>query len=74
MYREFYLVESVLCRVYNEFLWNKAGGKFTSLILLDLSAAFDGEDLDTLLCDLENLVIPRLPLSWFRDFLTNRKF
>ena len=73
-YRQFHSVETALCRVYNDLICNKADGKCSILILLDLSAAFDTVDHHTLLCDLENLGITGFALSWFKTYLTDRKF
>ena len=56
-YRQFHSVEIASCRVYNDLIYNKADGKCSTLILIDLSAAFDTVDRHTLLCDLENLHI-----------------
>ena len=73
-YRQFHSVETALCRVYNDLICNKADGKCSILILLDLSAAFDTVDHHTLLCDLENLGITGFALSWFKTYLTDRNF
>ena len=67
-------VETALCRAYNDLIDIQAEVKFSILILLDLSAAFDTVDHDTLLCDLENLGITRIALSWLKTCLTNGKF
>ena len=73
-YRQFHSVETALCRVYNDLICNKAEGKCSILVLLDLSAAFDTVDHHTLLCDLENLGITGFALSWFKTYLTDRNF
>ena len=73
-YRQLHSVETVLCRVYNDLICYKAEGKCSILILLDLSAAFDTVDHQTLPCDLENLGITRFALSRFKTYLTDRNF
>ena len=73
-YRQFHSVQTALCRVYNGLICNKAVGKCSILVLLDLSAAFDTVDHHTLLCDLEKLGISRFALSLFKSYLTERNF
>ena len=60
--------------VYNDLICDKAEGKCSILVLLDLSAAFDIIDHHTLLCDLENLGMIGFALSWFKTYLTDRNF
>ena len=73
-YRQFNSVETALCRVYNDLIFNKAEGKCSILILLDLSAAADTVDYQTLLCDLENIGITGFALSLFKTYLTDTIF
>ena len=53
---------------------NKAEGKCSILVLIDLSAVFDIVGHHTLLCDSENLGVTGLALSWFKTYLTDRNF
>ena len=62
-YRQFHFVETALCRVCKDLICNKAEGKCSNLVLLDLSAAFDTVDHRTLPCDLENFGITGFALS-----------
>ena len=73
-YREFHSVETAMCRVYNQLIKTKCSGKCTLLVLLDLSAAFDTVDHEILLNDLRLLGLDGNVLSWYRSYLTNRKF
>ena len=73
-YGQFYSVEAALCRVYNDLICNKAEGKCSILILLDLSAAFDAVDHQILQYDLECLGITGFALSWLKNYLTDRNF
>ena len=57
-----------------DLICNKSEGKCSILVLLDLSAAFDTVDHHTLLCDLENLCITEIALSWFKTYHTDRNF
>ena len=73
-YREFHSFETVLFRVYNVLIRNKAKGICSVLVLLDLSALLDTVGHHTLLWDLENLGITGFALSWFKTYLFNRNF
>ena len=57
----------------NDLLTALDEGKFSVLVLLDLSAAFDTIDHDILLYCLHHVFgIQGTALSWFRSYLTNR--
>ena len=73
-YRQFDTVESALIKQYKILICNKAEGKCSILILLDLSAASGTVDDQTLVCDLGNLCITGFALSWFKTYLTKRNF
>ena len=73
-YRQFHSVETAITKIYNDLIINKAQGKCTLLILLDLSAAFDTVNHSLLLNDLHNLGIGGRVLDWFRSYLLNREF
>ena len=65
--------ETVLIKVVNDFLSALDEGKFSVLVLLDLSAAFDTIVHDVLLYRLHHVFgIQGIALSWFRSYLTNR--
>ena len=72
-FRLFHCVETVLYKACDNLNCNKAEGKYSTLVLFDLSTAFDTVFHDTLLCDLEILSLTGLALSWFRIYLTTRK-
>ena len=48
-YKQFYSTESVLLKVYNDINLNIEKAKVTALILLELSAEYDTNDLDILM-------------------------
>ena len=48
-------------------------GNIVALVLLDLSAAFDTVDHDTLLDILhERFAVTDIPLMWFRSYMSDR--
>ena len=67
----FHSVETWLCRIH--MIVNKATGKCSLLILLDLTAAFDTVDQVVLLRDLKLLGIGGIDLKWFQSYLKKRK-
>ena len=72
-YRPGHSTETALLQVANDLLSALDDGKFSVLVLLDLSAAFDTIDHDILLHRLYHLFgIQGTALSWFRSYLTNR--
>ena len=73
-YRQFYSVETAMCRVYNDLVKNKCNGKCTLLAMLDLSAAFDTVHHDILLEDLNRFGLSGKVLSWFESYLKDREF
>ena len=73
-YRKYHSVETALCRIYNDLIMKKASGGCCLLIMLDLSAAFDCIDQETLLQDLFILGIEGTALQWFRTYLNGRRF
>ena len=60
--------------MYNDLICNKAEGKCSILVPLDLGAFFDTVGHHTLLFDLENFRITGFALSWFKTYLTDRNF
>ena len=68
-YGKFNSVETALCRIYNDLICNKAEGKCSISILLDLSAAFETVDYHTLLCELKKIFV-RLDLHYCGSKLT----
>lgn len=66
--------ETALLKILNDVYLAKERKKFTVLILIDLSAAFDTIDHSILFNLLENkLKIQNGALNWLKSFLTNRK-
>ena len=64
--------ETALC-IKNEIHLSLSKGMPTALVLLDLSAAFDTVDHDTLLsCLLFRFGFAGLALKWFRSYLQDR--
>uniref|UniRef100_A0A3P9J789 Reverse transcriptase domain-containing protein n=1 Tax=Oryzias latipes TaxID=8090 RepID=A0A3P9J789_ORYLA len=67
--------ETTLLKVSNDIQMAADSGKYTVLVLLDLSSAFDTVDHKILLGRLENeFGIAGFVLKWFTSYLTNRTF
>ena len=73
-YRKHHSTETALCTVVDDLLQNRAKGKCSLLILLDLSAAFDTVVHELLIEDLEAIGIEGTALKWFKSYLTERSF
>ena len=74
-YREHYSCETSVLKVSNDILWGMERQEITSLIALDLSAAFDTVDHDILLSVLRNKYgIHGKALKWFDEYLRPRSF
>ena len=72
-YRKFHSTESALLKVQNDILQFLHNNCVTVLVLLDLSAAFDTIDHQTLLLRLEKLFgITDNPLAWMSSYLSDR--
>ena len=71
-YREHHSVETALIRVQNDILMSIDKGNAVLLVLLDLSAAFDTVNHETLIRRLQNIGIGGSVLNWFRSYLTDR--
>ena len=71
-YRQNHSTETALLKVMNDTLLNMNDQCVTLLILLDLSAAFDSVNYDTMLRRLEySFGIQGKALSWFASYLSN---
>jgi hypothetical protein len=65
--------ETALLKVANDLLTDKDTGEVSVLTLLDLSAAFDTNDLDILFYSLEHTFgYQGTALAWFRSYLSDR--
>ena len=74
-YREHYSCETVVLKVSNDILWAMEKQEVTSLVTLDLSAAFDTVDHDILLSILRNKYgIDGKALKWFNEYLRPHSF
>ena len=74
-YREHYSCETVILKVSNDLLWAMEGQSITSLIALDLSAAFDTVNHDILLSILSNKFgVKGKALKWFDEYLIPHSF
>ena len=72
-YRQNHSTETALLKVMNDILLNMNNQCVTLLILLDLSAAFDTVNHDTMLRRLEySFGIQGKALSWFASYLSGR--
>ncbi len=74
-FRALHSTESALLKVHNDILLTLDSGASASLVLLDLSAAFDTVDHNILISRLEHYAGVRgMALQWFKSYLTNRSF
>ena len=72
-YRIFHSTETTLLKIHNDLILAMDHGEVTSLILLDLSAAFDTVDHSILLARLQNWFgLDGLSLNWFTSYLSSR--
>ena len=72
-YRIFHSTETTLLKIHNDLILAMDRGEVTSLILLDLSAAFDTVDHSILLTRLQNWFgLDGLSLHWFSSYLSLR--
>ncbi len=72
-YKKYHSTETALVKVQNDILIDIDNKNVSLLVLLDLSAAFDTIDHDTLIGRLRNSYgIGGTALKWFSSFLTNR--
>ena len=72
-YRIFHSTETTLLKIHNDLILAMDRGEVTSLILLDLSAAFDTVDHSILLTRLQNWFgLDGLSLDWFTSYLSSR--
>ena len=69
-YRQFHSTETALLRVYNDISVSLDKGHVTAVTLLDLSAAFDTIDHNTLTNRLtECYGVSGMALAWFKFYL-----
>ena len=74
-YREHYSCETSILKISNDILWGMEAQSITSLVALDLSAAFDTVDHEILLSILSNKYgIKGRALKWFNQYLRPRSF
>ena len=72
-YRPFHSTETCLLKIHNDLLYAMDHGEMTSLILLDLSAAFDTVDHHILLNRLSKWFgLDDIALTWFISYLSSR--
>ena len=72
-FRPGHSTETAVLSVLSDILLSVDRGDFTALVLLDLSAAFDTVDYDTLLQRLEtSFGVTGTALNWFQTYLSGR--
>ena len=73
VYRANYSCETALAKIVNDILWAMEHQKVTSLVAIDLSAAFDMVGHNILLSVLEKMFsVQDTCLAWFRSYLNSR--
>ena len=74
-YREHYSCKTTILKISNDILWGMEAQSITSLVALDLSAAFNTVDHEILLSILSNKYgIKSKALKWFDQYLRPRSF
>ena len=71
-YREFHSTETALLRVHNDISVSLDKGHVTALTLVDVSAAFDIIDHNTLTNRAEWYGVSGMALTWFKSYLCGR--
>ena len=72
-YHTNYSCETALVKIVNDILWAMENKKVTTLMAIDLSAAFDTMDHNILIAVLrERFGITDTVLSWFKSYLHQR--
>ena len=72
-YRRHHSTETAVVSVMNDVIRSIDDGNIVALVLLDLSAAFDTVDHDTLLDILhDRFAVTDIPLTWFRSYMSDR--
>ncbi len=73
-FRKFHSVETALVKITNDLQIASDSGCLSTLVLLDLSSAFDTVDHILLITRLETVFgVSDTVLEWFRSYLTDRK-
>ena len=72
-FRTSHSCEDAVCELVGEVLKKKENKKYTAVLYLDLSKAFDTLEPSVLYHKLEKYGIRGICLDWFRSYLTNRK-
>lgn len=71
-YRQYYSTETALLRVHNDIICAMDSHQVTLVVLLDLSAAFDTIQHETLLKRLDLMGVNDQALQWLCDYLNDR--
>jgi len=70
-YRRFNSTETAVLVVYNDIVRTVDSGQLVTLVLLDLSSAFDTVDHDCLLTILSNrFTVEGWAMDWFQSYLS----
>ena len=73
-YKQCFSTETALCALTNHLLWSLEQGRATTIVALDLSAAFDTVDHDILITVLNSCFgISHDALDWFSSYLKDRR-
>ena len=73
-YKQCFSTETALCALTNQLLWALEHGRATTIVALDLSAAFDTVDHGILIEVLKSCFgISHNALEWFKSYLSDRR-
>ena len=74
-YKEGFSCEALLFKLVNDFLWSMENQEVSTLVMIDLSAAFDTVDHDIFIKLMENIFgLTGTPLKWIEEYLRPRHF
>ena len=73
-FRQGHSNETTILSLFDDLHTSLVNNKSQQLLLLELSSAFDTLEFNIIIDRLKNIGLKDIPLSWFKNFLFNRRF